>query len=288
VWGALHGFGLAVTRFFQRSTAKGVRTVYATFAWCAGIAAAGIVIELVAPDVPRAVIQALFSQVPLTSSDVTLSGTWSDLVFVWLCLTPLWAVVTAWLGADRAESPRPTIPRFVDALRTSEGLLVEALRVGMCMAGAGLLVALGYAETWTWIPLAVLTFSLGLAADLVERESEIDMLSLLRRGLAVVLVFQYVCLAWIFFRASSFDNALAILRQLAGGEIDHANLVPMVTTALAVGFLCHFFAGGSFRWLRDRFMEMPHWGRGLVLAAAVLVLRELSHTKIVPFIYFQF
>jgi hypothetical protein len=55
-----------------------------------------------------------------------------------------------------------------------------------------------------------------------------------------------------------------------------------------VGFLCHFFAAGSFRWLRDRFREMPHWGRGLVLAAAVLVLRELSHTKIVPFIYFQF
>ena len=79
-----------------------------------------------------------------------------------------------------------------------------------------------------------------------------------------------------------------MLRQIAAAELDHANLVPIVTVALAVGFLCHFFPDGSFRWLRDRFCALPPPVQGLVLAAAALVLRELSHTKIVPFIYFQF
>jgi alginate O-acetyltransferase complex protein AlgI len=209
-------------------------------------------------------------------------------VFAWLYLTPLWAVLTAWLGADHPASPPPAIPRFFEALRSPELRVVEGLRLAMCAAGIGFLAALGYAESWTWIPLAALTFGLGLAADLVARKSYFDEVWVLRRGLAIFLVFNYVCLAWIFFRAASFDNALAVLRQLAGAELDHANLVPMLTTALVVGFLCHFFAAGSFRWLRDRFMQMPAWGQGLVLAAAALLLRELGHAKIVPFIYFQF
>ena len=97
-----------------------------------------------------------------------------------------------------------------------------------------------------------------------------------------------MCLAWIFFRATSFDNARAILQQLARMQTDDPNLVPLVTIALTVGFAAHFFADGSFRWLRDRFVALPAWGQGLVLAAAALVLRELAHPKIVPFIYFQF
>ena len=104
----------------------------------------------------------------------------------------------------------------------------------------------------------------------------------------MLLVFAYVCVAWIFFRASSFDNALAVLRQIALLEFDRANLVPMVTVALAAGFATHFFADGSYRWLRARFVGMPAYGQGAVLAGVALVLRELAHTKIVPFMYFQF
>ena len=117
----------------------------------------------------------------------------------------------------------------------------------------------------------------------------IDSAPSLRRAVAVVLVFHYVCLAWIFFRATSFDNALAILRQLAALEIDHANLVPLVTVALVVGFVVSL--------LRRR--QLPLAARPVHRAARVgagprrsraraLVLRELAHTKIVPFIYFQF
>ena len=101
-------------------------------------------------------------------------------------------------------------------------------------------------------------------------------------------VFQYVCLAWIFFRASSFDNALAILRRLGAFEFDHANVVPLVTVTMVAGFAIHFFAEGSYRWLRERFVALPAPAQGFVLAAVALVLRELAHTKMVPFIYFQF
>ena len=134
-------------------------------------------------------------------------------------------------------------------------------------------------------------WGLGVAADLVERRPS-DWLAYLaavgRRTVAVVLVFHYVCLAWIFFRAGTFENALAVLRQIADGSTDHPNLIPMVTTALVVGFSCHFFADGSFRWLRRRFMALPTPALGVFLAIVALVLRELAQHDIVPFIYFQF
>jgi hypothetical protein len=79
-----------------------------------------------------------------------------------------------------------------------------------------------------------------------------------------------------------------VLRQIALVETDHANIVPIVATALATGFACHLWGDASFGWLRRRFVALPAWGQGGVLAVAALVLRELGHTKIVPFIYFQF
>jgi hypothetical protein len=203
---------------------------------------------------------------------------------------PLWAVVTAWLGREAPVTPEPAMPRgFVAALRVPGARGPEALRLVMCASGIGVLFAFRYWESWTWIPMVLVTWALSWAADIVERGFSLArMLTTLRRIVAGYLVFQYVCLAWIFFRATSFDNALAVLTQLAKRETDHANIVPLVSIALVAGFAAHFFADGSFRWLRERFVAMPAWAQGGMLAAAALVLRELGQTKIVPFIYFQF
>jgi D-alanyl-lipoteichoic acid acyltransferase DltB (MBOAT superfamily) len=263
VWGGLHGFGLAITRFFQRHHDSG----HTMILWCAAIAFSGTCILLFAlPDD---------------------ASTWTKLVFAWLTVTPLWAVTTAWLAADPPALPLPETKPFLATLRDQP--IPEVLRWGMCGFFLLLLAALAVASSSTWIPLAHATWGCALAADLVEGGARLDhVIAFARRALAVVLTFQYVCLAWIFFRATSFDNALAVLRQLGRHELDHANLVPLVTATLAIGFLCHFFADGSLRWLRDRFVALPWWAQGAILAAVVLVLRELGHAKLVPFIYFQF
>ena len=268
VWGALHGFGLAVTRYFQRSTKNQLRMI----STCATIAVIGtLLLRHVYDD----------------------ANVWTQLVVGWLFITPLWAVATAWLGRERPVKPEPAkaLPELTTALRTPGAREPEALRLAMCASAIGVLLAFRYLDSATWVPLVFVTWALGIGADVVEKGSQLAMARLetfARRVAAGVLTFHYVCLAWIFFRATSFDNALAILKQLARLETDHANLIPLVTISLTVGFAAHFFADGSFRWLRDRFVTLPDWGQGLVLAAAALVLRELGQTKIVPFIYFQF
>jgi hypothetical protein len=167
----------------------------------------------------------------------------------------------------------------------------ELLRLAMCGAGVGFVAALRWAPSWTWIPLVALGWALGVAADAVERGAGALRARLwiyARRAVSVVLVFHYVCLACVFFRAPTFDTALAVLRQIGLGETDHANLVPIVTTALAVGFACHLWGNASVRWLQRRFVALPAWAQGSLLAGVALVLRELGHARIVPFIYFQF
>jgi alginate O-acetyltransferase complex protein AlgI len=294
VWGGLHGGGLAVTRYFQR-TASDAGAARRMLARCAAIAVAGVALQRIALDG---------------------AGAWSQLVVTWLYLTPLWAVLTAWLSREQPVSsgpPRaqhrerrgrrrgrrpgaaaePRAPRQAlgRGQRRAQRRDPELLRLAMCLTGAGFLAALAWWPSWTWIPLVGATWGLGIAADVAEpgrAQLRARLAAGARRALAVALVFPYVCLAWIFFRASSFDRALAVLRQLATLEADHANLTPIVTLALSAGAISHLFADGSFRWLRLRFIALPPWGQGAVLAVAALVLRELGHARVVPFIYFQF
>ncbi len=292
VWGALHGFGLAVTRYFQRATGKHAEMAVKLAIACAIVAAGGYA----------------YLQSPLAPE-----STWNQLIILWVTLTPLWAVLTAWLGRDEKPAPEPMMgpsplialirdgwraPRWRPASPRrglDTALTVELLRIGMCLVGIGFLVELEYAESWTWIPTILVMWALGIAADVVERGTDrwdVRLVAVLRRAVAVILVFHYVCLAWVFFRCGfmpdSFDAALAVLRQIAEGDTGTANLGKLVTTAMAMGFVCHFFADGSFRWMRNRFVELPHWARGLLLVCIALVLRQLAHHEIVPFIYFQF
>ncbi|HET9991506.1 MAG TPA: MBOAT family O-acyltransferase, partial [Kofleriaceae bacterium] len=256
VWGGLHGFGLAITRFFQRHVDTDSRTARAMIVWCSAVALGGVA----------------------TLRFAQWDDTWSVLAFAWVTLTPLWAVLTAWVS--RAEWT-PIAPRV------ARPFTAEALRVASCVAGAGVLVALQYGEPVTWIALVALAWGLALAADL-EDGGLPSVWVVVRRALAVVLTFNYVCLAWIFFRAPTFDGALAVLRQLADGSWGHANVTPLVQAALLIGLACHFWADGTFRWMRDRFVGAPPVVQGLVLALAALVLREFSHAKLVKFIYFEF
>lgn len=245
VWGGLHGFGLAITRFFQRR-ADPTRLSLG----CAVLAAVGLGIVWAIP------------------------GTWPKLIVGWSTVTPLWAVATAWLSR-------------VEWKPGGGGGDGTPYRIAACAVGAAVIGTLEVAQPWVTLTLVVAAWGLALIGDLVA-----DGLPpagiVARRALAAVLTFQYVCLAWIFFRAPSFDKALAVLRAIGDGSWGHANVTPMVELALGIGLATHLWADGTFRWMRDRWVALPAWAQGLVLAVAAMALRELSHAKLVKFIYFEF
>ena len=263
VWGLLHGGGLAVTRVYQRRVEDEPGRARALLAWCAALAVGGVALHVLVAG--------------------AFTSPWIDLVLAWAYLVPLWAAVTAWLASG--EPPAITgRPRPAPAL---------VLRVLAGVAVLGLLWSLHAGASRWWLPLALAVGLATWAADaLAVGPSRADVRRwagwATRRALAVIMVFHYVCLAWVFFRARDFDNALAVLQRLGAGEWDAPNIIPAIRLALAVALLAHFFAPGSFAWLRARFVAASAPVQGLALAACALVLRELSNPTVVPFIYFQF
>ncbi|MBK9030738.1 MAG: MBOAT family protein [Myxococcales bacterium] len=257
VWGLLHGGGLAVTRIYQRAAAR---------TQVLGLAVAVFVVGLA-----------------LELTGLAPTRPWTHLAFTWAYAVPLWAAVTAWLES----APAPIItgaPRPAAAL---------GLRLATAALFAGALAALAWGPTALVLPAIVVGSIVAWSADAAAvGPSSADALRWLawaaRRGLAIALVFAYVCLAWIFFRAQTFAGALAVLRRLGAGEYDAPNLIRVVRIALVAALAAHWFAPGTFAAARARFVAAHPLVQGAVLTAAALVLRELAHPTIVPFIYFQF
>ena len=108
------------------------------------------------------------------------------------------------------------------------------------------------------------------------------------RAFGVFLTFHYVCLAWIFFRATTFAKAKLVLKQLAAGTTFHPNLQPIVLAVLGVGLVAHFTPDDWFQAMKRTFSGLPAVAQGAVLFLVAVVLHEAASTQAVPFIYFQF
>ncbi len=268
VWGLLHGGGLAVTRAYQRHVEAhggGGRIV----AYSAALFAAGLTAHLI------------------VDAAGGFDSVWVDLILAWCYCVPLWASITGWLATGDAP-PMPSRPR--SAKRASDALVARLLGAA---AIYGLLITMYSGTSALWLPMAGAAAMLAWLADAADANP--DPAAAMRwlwwfgrRALGVLLTFHYVCLAWIFFRAQSFDGALAMLQRLGAGEWDLPNIIPSIQLALVVAALAHFYAPRTFAWWRERFVNAPPMVQGAALAAAALVLRELAVPHIVPFIYFQF
>lgn len=108
------------------------------------------------------------------------------------------------------------------------------------------------------------------------------------RVLGVVATFHYVCFAWVFFRAPTFDEAARVLGQIAGGGVSLLNLHASVAWTLLAGFALHFCRRAWFERALALFTRLPSPAQALALFAFALLLKRLAVSEVVPFIYFQF
>jgi D-alanyl-lipoteichoic acid acyltransferase DltB (MBOAT superfamily) len=112
--------------------------------------------------------------------------------------------------------------------------------------------------------------------------------SLPGRVLCVVLTFHYVCFAWIFFRAPTFQQAVVILKQLATLTTFHPNLPKLLLALLGVGIASHYVPRALYERARIGFTTLPTPVQGAVLFMVAVVLHEAASTAAMPFVYFQF
>ena len=106
--------------------------------------------------------------------------------------------------------------------------------------------------------------------------------------LKIFLTFQYVCFAWVFFRAPTFAHAALLLGRIGRGTLGHVNLPPRVVGVLALGMVAHFVPRGWYAELRERFVRTPAIAQGVVLALAAYAIHSVAAAKAEPFVYGQF
>ncbi len=108
------------------------------------------------------------------------------------------------------------------------------------------------------------------------------------QALGILLTFHFVCFTWIFFRASSLENALAILRSLGALTWSAGNLTPLVVGVLLLAAVLHSLPSDWFEDAARWAARTPFWFQGLAMAALILLIQTLAGRGSAPFVYGNF
>jgi len=108
----------------------------------------------------------------------------------------------------------------------------------------------------------------------------------LRHAIAWFLTFQFVCLGWVFFRATSFSNATEVLSRLfASGRVALDPVVVLVVVAaLATQFIPSHWSEAAMA----RFSRWSVLAQALALGVVLIVIDVWGPVGVAPFIYFRF
>src|SRR5215472_15767004 len=106
---------------------------------------------------------------------------------------------------------------------------------------------------------------------------------------ATLIVFHFVCLAWIFFRAEDFAVASLYIGGLFSGwsgGLQQAG--PFVVALIALGLAGQFTPDALFDRVAHSFARVPSWGLGAMAGVVVALINALGPDGVAPFIYFRF
>ncbi|WP_156678434.1 MBOAT family O-acyltransferase [Sphingomonas profundi] len=110
----------------------------------------------------------------------------------------------------------------------------------------------------------------------------------LPRPLAILVTFHIVTLGWIFFRADSFDGAIAYLGGIGRGDWTNTMTTPLALALMIFGMGIHFGPHHLAQGIAIRARRVPAWALGLALGATVLLIDAMRFEGVAPFIYYQF
>jgi uncharacterized membrane protein (DUF441 family) len=97
-----------------------------------------------------------------------------------------------------------------------------------------------------------------------------------------------VVFAWVYFRATSMDNAREVLGRIGSGTISFANISLPLAVVMAVAVVAHFLP----KTIADRgvtlYVRSPFYVQAAVLVGLVLAIEYIAITGAAPFLYTKF
>jgi D-alanyl-lipoteichoic acid acyltransferase DltB (MBOAT superfamily) len=108
------------------------------------------------------------------------------------------------------------------------------------------------------------------------------------RVLATLLVFHFVCLTWVFFRADSYETVLTYLGGLAALTPGISQASAFTVGLIGLGLAMQFVPGDLPQRIAARLVSVPDWTLATGAGLAVAAIAAMGPDGIAPFIYFQF
>jgi alginate O-acetyltransferase complex protein AlgI len=102
------------------------------------------------------------------------------------------------------------------------------------------------------------------------------------------LTFHVVCLAWIFFRATSLGDAFEIIGGILGGTAPSDLVTPLLVITIVAMLASQLVPPTVARRAEDRFVALGMGAQVVVIAAVLTLIDVLGPDGVAPFIYFAF
>ena len=115
----------------------------------------------------------------------------------------------------------------------------------------------------------------------------------IRKFFAVLITFNFVCFCWIFFRNTTFEASVVMLKQIFTAFHPEVFMQLIegywkVFVLMGIGYLLHF-APDSWQDACCRgVVKLPLLGKALLLVVLIYLVIQIKSSDIQPFIYFQF
>jgi D-alanyl-lipoteichoic acid acyltransferase DltB (MBOAT superfamily) len=108
------------------------------------------------------------------------------------------------------------------------------------------------------------------------------------RGLRVFWTFQFVCFAWVFFRAASLAKAMEVLGRIFSGTAAFANVSAPIVVIMAIAVLGHYLPEAWFKRVDHLFVRSPFFVQAAAMALLLLAIHYVAAKDVAPFIYTKF
>ncbi|MEW6087079.1 MAG: MBOAT family O-acyltransferase [bacterium] len=111
--------------------------------------------------------------------------------------------------------------------------------------------------------------------------------------LSIIFTFNFVCLAWIFFRAKSYPVAIDIIKQISvnfNGQIfiQLISSFQLVSVLILIGFASHFMPEAVRSKSENIITNSPIFLQAVYVTAMIFLIIQFKSSGIRPYIYFKF
>ena len=108
------------------------------------------------------------------------------------------------------------------------------------------------------------------------------------QAIRILITYHFVCLTWIFFRAASMDDALALLGRIGSLTAGFENVSWQLAGVLAAAVALHFINKKHYTSSMDLFARMPFYVHAAALLAVAIAVQMLAGQSNANFVYSRF